>query len=300
MEFKLLRAFIEVVRQGSFSKAAETLFATQSTVSKAIKQLEDELGVALINRFKKYNVPTTAGEIVYRRGVKLLADRDDLLKELDAIRGLKQGHLRLGIAPVGSSILFAPLFAQYNQRYPGIEVELIEHGSVKLAECLRAGEIDFAGTLLSVVSEEFDCQLIRSEPLVALLASGHPLATRRSISLLELKETPFILFSRDFALYRMILDAGRRAGFEPKVVAQTSQIDFMVELVAAGLGVAFLPRMIAHERSNPQVRFPLLEGEEFQWNMAMTWRRNAYLSDAAKAWLALVREVHGTTPPLFI
>lgn len=160
MEFKLLRAFVEVVRQGSFSKAAETLFATQSTVSKAIKQLEDELGVSLINRFKKHNIPTTAGEIVFRRGVKLLADRDDLLKELDSIRGLKQGCLRLGIAPVGSSILFAPLFAQYNQRYPGIEVELIEHGSIKLAECLRAGEIDFAGALLSVISEEFDCQLI--------------------------------------------------------------------------------------------------------------------------------------------
>lgn len=293
MEFKLLRAFVEVVRQGSFSKAAETLFATQSTVSKAIKQLEYELGVPLIERFKKRNVPTTAGEIVYRRGIKLLADRDDLLKELDAIRGLKQGQLRLGIAPVGSSTLFAPLFAQYNQRYPGIEVELIEHGSVKLAECLRAGEIDFAGTLLSS-SEEFNCQLIRSEPLVALLASGHPLATRRSISLLELKDTPFILFNRDFALYRMILDAVRRAGFEPKVVAQSSQIDFMVELVAAGLGAAFLPRMIAHECSIPQVCSPLLEGDEFQWNMAMTWRRNAYLSDAAKAWLALVREVHAT------
>ncbi|KTD42288.1 LysR family transcriptional regulator [Legionella parisiensis] len=292
MEFKLLRSFIEVVRQGSFSKAAETLFATQSTVSKAIKQLEDELGVPLIDRFKKRNVPTAAGEIVYRRGVKLLADRDDLIKELAAIRGLKQGHLRLGIAPVGSSTLFAPLFAEYNQRYPGIEVELIEHGSIKLAECLRAGEIDFAGTLLSV-AEEFDCQLIRSEPLVALLASVHPLANRHTISFLELKETPFILFSRDFALYRMILDAGHRAGFEPKVVAQTSQIDFMVELVSAGLGVAFLPRMIAYERLNPQVRFALLEGDEFQWDMAMTWRHDAYLSDAAKAWLALVREVHG-------
>lgn len=289
MEFKLLRAFIEVVRQGSFSKAAETLFATQSTVSKAIKQLEEELGIPLIERFKKRNVPTTAGEIVYRRGIKLLADRDDLLKELDEIRGLKQGRLRLGISPVGSSTLFAPLFARYSQLYPGIEVELIEHGSDKLAECLRAGEIDFAGTLLPI-SEEFDCQPVRSEPLVALLASSHPLATRRSISLLELKETPFILFGSGFALHRMILDASHRAGFEPKIIAQSSQIDFMLELVSAGLGVAFLPQMIAHERSNPQIRSLLLEGSEFQWNMAMTWRRNAYLSDAAKAWLALVRE----------
>ncbi|QMT59440.1 LysR family transcriptional regulator [Legionella sp. PC997] len=294
MELKLLRAFIEVVRQGGFSKAAETLFATQSTVSKAIKQLEEDLGIPLIERFKKRSIPTAAGEIVYRRGIKLLAECDDLLKELDELRGLKQGRLRLGIAPVGSSTLFAPLFARYNQRYPGIEVELIEHGSVKLAECLRAGEIDFAGTLLTT-SDEFDSQLIRSEPLVALLASSHPLASRHAIGLSELKDTPFILFGSGFALHRIILNASHKAGFEPKVVSQSSQIDFMLELVAAGLGVAFLPRMIALEKSNPQVSYPLLKGDEFQWNMAMTWRRGAYLSEAAKAWLALVREVYVDT-----
>ncbi|KTD27039.1 MULTISPECIES: LysR family transcriptional regulator [Legionella] len=294
MEFKSLRVFIEVVRQGSFSKAAEVLFTTQSTVSKAIKQLEDELATPLIARFKRHNVPTKAGEIVYRRGLKLVADRDDLLKELDEIRGLKQGRLRLGISPVGSSTLFAPLFARYNQRYPGIEVELIEHGSDKLAQCLREGEIDFAGTLLPI-SEEFEFQLMRSEPLVALLISSHPLTTRSSISLPELKEIPFILFGSGFALHRIILDACHRADFEPKVVAQSSQIDFMLELVSAGLGVTFLPRMIATQRPSPQIHSLLLNEPELQWDMAMTWRRNSYLSEAAKAWLALVREVHVNT-----
>ncbi|ARG98456.1 LysR family transcriptional regulator [Legionella micdadei] len=291
MEIKLLKVFIEVVRQGSFSKAAEVLFTTQSTVSKAIKQLEDEVGTPLIERFKRHNIPTTAGEIVYRRGLKLIAERDDLLKELDEIRGLKQGRLRLGISPVGSSILFAPLFARYNQRYPGIEVELIEHGSDKLAECLRAGEIDFAGTLLPI-SEEFEFQLIRSEPLVGLLIASHPLATHSSVSLPELKDIPFILFGSGFALHRIILDACHRAGFEPKIVAQSSQIDFMLELVSAGLGVTFLPRMIATERNNTQIHTLLLNESELQWNMAMTWRRNSFLSEAAKAWLSLVREVH--------
>jgi DNA-binding transcriptional LysR family regulator len=292
MDFKTLRAFIEVVRQGSFSKAAQTLFSTQSTISKAIKQLEDELGLPLIDRFKTYNIPTSAGELVYNRGVQLLTLRDDLLNELDELRGLKQGRLRLGISPVGSSTLFAPLFARYSQRYPGIEVKLIEHGSDKLAECLRAGDIDFAGTLLPI-SEEFDYQPVRSEPLVALLVSSHPLASKKSISLLELKDIPFILFGSGFALHRMIADACHRAGFEPKVVAQSSQIDFMLELVSAGLGVTFLPRMVALQRHNKQMSVLLLSETELQWTMAMTWRRNCYLSEAAKAWLALVREELG-------
>ncbi|RUR09726.1 LysR family transcriptional regulator [Legionella sp. km772] len=291
MELKLVRVFVEVVRQGGFSKAAERLFSTQSTVSKAIKQLENELGLLLLERFKTHHLLTAAGEIVYRRGVKLLAEREDLLKELDEIRGLKQGRLRLGISPVGSSLFFAPLFARYNQRYPGIEVELIEHGGDKLAELLHAGDIDFAGTLLPV-SEEFDYQALHSEPLVALLVGGHPLAKKETLSLLDLKEIPFILFGSGFALHRVILDACHRAGFEPKVVAQSSQIDFMLELVSAGLGVTFLPRLVAKHRANHRVQSILLLESELQWNMAMAWRRNAYLSEAAKAWLALVKEVY--------
>ena len=291
MEFKALRVFIEVARQGGFSKAANTLFSTQSTVSKAIKQLEEDLGFLLLQRFKTHNSLTAAGDIVYRRGIKLLAERDDLLNELDEIRGLKQGRVRLGISPVGSNVLFAPLFARYSKLYPGIEVELVEHGSDKLAELLQAGDIDFAGTLLPV-PDEFEYQALRSEPLVALLNSSHPLSKSDSISLSDLKEVPFILFGSGFSLHRLILDACHSAGFEPKVVAQSSQIDFMLELVAAGLGVTFLPRMVAQQRFSAKVHSVLLNESELHWNMAMTWRRNSYLSEAAKAWLMLVQEFY--------
>jgi len=292
MEFRPLRAFVEVVRQGGFSQAAKTVFATQSTISKAVRQLEDEVGLPLLDRTGHRSVLTAAGEVVYRRGVKLLADRDDLLAELDEIRGLRRGILRLGLPPVGSSTLFAPLFAVYRQRYPGIEVRLTEHGSDQLEESLRAGEIDFAGALLPT-SEDFDWQTVRREPLVALLPSAHPLAVRPSISLAEIKATPFILFESGFTLHRVILQASRRIGFEPTIAARSSQIDFMVELVGAGLGVAFLPRMIAAQRSNAAVHHVLLDEPDTEWIMAMVWRRGAYLSTAAQAWLDLVREIHG-------
>ncbi len=175
MDFRPLRAFIEVVRQGGFSSAAKTVCATQSTVSKAVKQLEDEIGLRLLDRIGHRSVMTAAGEVVYRRGLKLLADRDDLMAEIDEIRGVRRGALRLGLPPVGSSTIFAPLFAIYRQRFPGIEVRLTEYGSDQLASVLHAGEIDFAGALLPV-SGEFEFQPVRREPLVALLPPGHPLA----------------------------------------------------------------------------------------------------------------------------
>ncbi len=294
MEFRPVRAFVEVVRQGGFSQAARTVHATQSTVSKAVRQLEETLGMPLLDRIGHRSVLTAAGEVVYRRGLKLLADRDDLLAELDAVRGLKRGTLRLGLPPVGSSTLFAPLFASYRQRYPGIEVRLVEHGSNQLLDDLRAGEIDFAGALLPT-ADDFESQSIRREPLVALLPVSHPLAKRRKLSLAELRDTPFVLFERGFALHRVVMEASRQAGFEPRVVAVSSQIDFIIELVAARLGVAFLPRMIAVSAHHPAVRVVKLEDPDTEWHMALIWRRGAWLSGAAQAWLALVREMSETS-----
>jgi len=288
MDFRALRAFVEVVRQGGFSNAAKVVFATQSTVSKAVKQLEIEVGTPLLDRLGSRNVLTAAGEVVFRRGSKLLADREDLLAEVAEVRGLKRGLLRLGLPPVGSSTLFAPLFARYRRRYPDIEVRLLEQGSDQLEAALRAGDVDLIGALRPTPAD-LDSVLVRREPLVAVLPRAHPLARRRSLRLKMLANTPFILFETGFSLHRIVLDASRRAGFEPDVVARSSQIGFMVELVASGLGVAFLPRMIARERTQPAVRSVLVEDPATEWAMSMVWRHGAFLSAASQAWLDLVR-----------
>lgn len=292
MELRTLRAFVEVVRQGGFSQAAKTVFATQSTISKAVKQLEDELGVSLLDRVGHRSTLTAAGDIVYRRALTMLAERDDMIAELDELRGLRRGTLRLGFPPLGSNTLFAPLFAVFRGRYPGVEVRLVEHGSKRLEEILLAGEIDFAGSLLPV-SEVFDAEPVRSEPLVALLPPGHPCRNARSVDFQKLATSPFILFESGFALNKVILDACDRRGFTPDIVARSAQTDFIVALVAAGLGVGFLPRMIAEQRAHPAVARVLLEEPETDWNMALIWRRGGYLSEAARAWLALTREIYG-------
>jgi DNA-binding transcriptional LysR family regulator len=289
MQFKALRAFVEVVRQGGFSQAAKAVFATQSTVSKAVRQLEDELGLPLFDRTGYRNALTDAGHIVYGRALKILAERDDLIGELDALRGLSRGTLRLGLPRVGSSILFAPLFTLYRERYPGIEIELIEHGGKRLEEILRAGDIDLAASLLPV-PDEFDWQEVKAEPLVAVLATTHPLAQTTDIDLAQLRDTPFILFEEGFNLNAIILDACQRRGFTPNVAMRSSQIDFILELAAAGVGVAFLPRLIVERTNHAPAAHLLLAEPETEWRVALIWRRGAFLPHAAQAWLDLARK----------
>lgn len=292
MELRALRAFVEVVRQGGFSHAAKAVFSTQSTVSKAVKQLEEEIGVPLLDRLGHRSTLTAAGEIVYRRALRMLAERDDLVAELDELRGLKRGTLRLGLPPVGSSTLFAPLFAAYRSRYPGVDIRLVEHGSRRLEELLLAGDIELGASLLPV-SAEFDWQAVRRESLVVLIHKENKLAHGTSLDLANAKDQPFILFETGFALNRVVLDACQRRGFTPTIAARSSQIDFIIELAAAGLGIAFMPRMIAEQRAPRSLaQLPLAEPNT-DWHVAMIWRRGGYLSHAARAWLALTRETHG-------
>lgn len=292
MELRTLRVFVEVVRQGGFSPAAKTLFSTQPTVSKAVKQLEDELGVPLLDRIGHRSQLTAAGEIVYRRALTLLAEREGLVAELDDLRGLRRGSLRLGLPPLGASTLFAPLFAIFRARYPGIDIRLTEHGSKRLEEMLLDGEVELAGSLLPA-HEGFAGQPVRREPLMAVLSRAHPLAGAESTGIAALASSPFILFEGGFALNQVLEDACARNGFAPHVAARSGQIDFIVELVGAGLGIAFLPRTIAEQRATPSIALTRLDEPGTEWWMGIVWRQGSYLSHAARAWLDITREVYG-------
>lgn len=288
MDINTLRLFIAVVREGGFSQAAKAVLSTQSTVSKAVKRLEDELDLVLIDRVAPGITLTDAGDVVLRRAQTILAERDDLLVELRELRGLKHGELRLGLPPIGSDTLFAPTFVAFRDRYPGIRIQLIERGCQDLMDLLRTGEIDLAGLLLPF-PDEFSWQDVCVEPVVAVVAAGHPLTARRSVSIAAFADSPFLLFETGFSLNQIVLAACRRSGFTPKVTARSTQVEFLFDLIAAGLGIGFLPRMMVETRQHDGIRAITLDDPDMLWHMTLAWRRGGYLSGAAKEWLRLMR-----------
>jgi len=289
MELRHLRSFVEVARQGGFSRAARTLFSTQSTVSKAIGQLEAELGEALFERLATGVRLTGAGELVYARAVAMLAEGEHMVAELADLRGMVSGRLRLGLPIFGSARLFAPLFAQYRQRHPGVEIELLEQGSARLEEAVLAGEVELAVSLLPV-PDAFAWQPVCDDPMMAVLWADHPLGGRASLKLTELAQTPLILFEQGFVLNARIETACRARGFTPEPAARSSQVDFIIALVASGLGVALLPRILTEGRDLAPLHVALVDETDLRWRAALVWRKGARLSPAARAWLALARE----------
>jgi DNA-binding transcriptional LysR family regulator len=120
-----------------------------------------------------------------------------------------------------------------------------------------------------------------------VLHPTHALARRQSLSIRELAGTPFVLYRPEFALHGHILDACKRSGFKPTVVSESSHWDFIVAMVAANLGVAFLPMMLCQQLDHRQVRPVRLSGARIPWDVALIWRRDRHLPPATRAWIEL-------------
>lgn len=289
MEFKQLRSFIEVVREGSFTQAAKTLFISQSAVSKQVAQLEESLGVTLLDRQGSQVALTAAGKVVLHRAEEMLILRNGLLRELDDLSNLARGELRLGLPMLGSDTLFAKAFAEYRRLYPNVSVHLIEGGSRAIEQAVMTGELEL-GASLTPDDPVFASQPFCDEPLDALLPADHPLAHLKEVELSQLADTPFLLYQRSFVLNDRLLQACQQVGFTPREGGRSGQADFLAALVAAGQGVVLLPQVVARALVRPGVVHVTLKAPaNLRWDIAFIWREGAYLSKAAQAWLALVR-----------
>jgi DNA-binding transcriptional LysR family regulator len=289
MELRALRYFVEVVRQQSFTAAAEQMSVTQPTISKVVKVLEDEIGSPLLLRDGRQMVLTDAGKIVYQRGREVLAAQAQLQAELDDLGTLGRGHLTVGIPAMGGA-LFTQVIAAFRHRYPKVELKLFEQGSRAIEAALLAGELELGGLLQPVNNDVFDLLPVSHHPLWLVAPTQSQWHGALRVALSELSGESFVFYGESLALNDIVLDACRQAGFTPSIAGRGGHWDFITALVAAGVGVALLPRPYCN-RLDP-AHFTVVPVEpEIPWDMALGWRRNGYLSHAARAWLDVAREL---------
>lgn len=289
MELRALRYFIEVVRQKSFTVAAEQMFVTQPTISKMVKALEDEIGSPLLLREGRQMVLTDAGQIVYQRGLDVLAAHARLEAELNDLGTFGRGTLTIGIPPMGGS-LFTPAIAAFRQRYPKVELKLFERGSKAIEAALLDGELELGGVLQPVDLATFDVLPVSRQLLWLVAQKGSRWDSMAEVPLAGLAEEPFVFYGESLALSDVVLNACREAGFAPQIVGRSGHWDFMAALVQAGVGIALLPAPYCRRLDASAFTCRPVVAPEIHWDMAVGWRRNGYLSHAARAWLDVARE----------
>jgi DNA-binding transcriptional LysR family regulator len=289
MELRALRYFVEVVKQKSFTGAAEQMFVTQPTISKMVKALEDEIGSPLLLREGRQMVLTDAGQIVYDRGLDVLAAHARLEAELNDLGTFGRGTLTIGIPPMGGT-LFTPAIAAFRQRYPKVELKLFERGSKAIEAALLDGEMELGGVLQPVDLALFDVMPVSRQLLWLVAQRGSRWDQETEISLADLAAELFVFYGESLALSDIVLNACREAGFTPTIVGRSGHWDFMAALVQAGVGIALLPAPYCRRLDADAFTCRPVVAPEIHWDMAVGWRRNGYLSHAARAWLDVARQ----------
>jgi DNA-binding transcriptional LysR family regulator len=249
-----LRVLREVVGRGSFSSAADALAYTQSAVSQQIAALEAEVGMTLLERHPRGVRPTAAGRTLVEHTEGILARLEAAETELEELAGLRGGQLRMASFPTAGATLMPLAIAEFRARHPDVELTLAEGEPEEIAPRLHAGELDLALLFeFADTSDPLAENLTRSasltrvglleDPLYLALPRQHPLARRKELRLEDLHGEAWVQTSQSSPCATHVVRCCHAAGFEPNVSFESDDYQTVQGLVAAGVGVAFIPEL---------------------------------------------------------
>ncbi|GAB4424962.1 MAG: LysR family transcriptional regulator [Chloroflexi bacterium OHK40] len=281
MELRHLRYFEAVARHSHVTRAAAELHIAQPALSKQISQLEQELGIALFDRVGRNVRLTEAGEALLPHARAVMAQVAAARAEMEERIGLRRGRATVGTPPTVGTQLLPPVLAAFNRRYPGIELRLHEAGVQTLIDLLEAGLTDVAVVTLPVEDEHLTVIPLFTEEMVVAVWPGHRLAAQGKVAVRELRDEPWLLSPENYELREATLNACAAAGFTPRVVLDGGETDTLLRFVAAGIGVALVPRL-AVQGTTDLVPLTVCD-QTLTRSLGIVWRGDRVASPAARA-----------------
>ncbi len=294
MDIRHLEYFVEVARSLSFTKASRNLHISQPSISKMVKILEDELGVQLLYRSSRQIELTDAGRAVLGKAQEILASFQNLTSELDDVIEMKKGIIRIGIPPIVGASFFPKIIGEFKKEYPLVDIQLTEVGTKNIEIGVEDGTLD-VGIVCSLPTKvnTFNMFTLLKDPLMVVVYPDHPLAEFQEVDITSLREENFVLYRQDFSLHDRIIEQCSRHGFYPRIICESSQRDFMVEMVAAKLGITMLPQRICQELDKRKIKVIGFSNPEVFLELSIIWKKDRYLSFAAREWLEYTNKSFG-------
>jgi DNA-binding transcriptional LysR family regulator len=247
VELRHLRYFVAVAEERHFGRAAERLHMAQPPLSQQIRQLEDELGVRLLDRTTRRVELTAAGSAYLRRARALLAGVDDAGEEVRRVAAGLQGRLVVGCVGSATYSLLPALARRLHEELPDVDVSFRgEMLGPQQAAALLDREIDLALLRPPVDEPSLRLSRVREERLIVALPDGHRLASRRRLGVADLRGEDLVVHTaRGSVMYGAVVALFRDAGFEPRIRHEVAETSTLVTFVAAGLGVAVVPEPVS-------------------------------------------------------
>lgn len=300
MNLQDLRYLVAVADHRHFGRAAEACFVSQPTLSTQIKKLERELGVELIERNPRQIMLTSVGESIVERARVVLRETDNIREVARRATDPEAGSLRIGLFPTLAPYLLPHVVPVLHDRFPKLELLLVEEKSAVVHQRLRDGQLDVGLLALPVHDDHLQCEPLFTEEFVLAVPTGHPLSQVQGTVSTSVLGDNVLLLEEGHCLRDQALSVCQLAGAEERSGFRATSLETLRQMVAAGVGVTLLPELAVEPPvpASPDITLVRFDEPVPKRQIAMFWRRTSayaeFLPEVADAIREVVNSLVGT------
>ncbi|KRG67382.1 transcriptional regulator [Stenotrophomonas chelatiphaga] len=281
MNLRDLKYLVALADHRHFGKAAAACFVSQPTLSTQIRKLEEELGLPLVERAPRKVMLTPAGVDAAARARVIVAEVEQMKEAARRSRDPEAGAVRLGIFPTLGPYLLPHVIPRIRERFPQLELLLVEEKSDVLLARLREGKLDAALLALPVLDDQLHTEFLFEEPFLLAVSAQHPLANRRQLDVQELSAQRLLLLEDGHCLRDQALEVCRLFGANEKSEFRATSLETLRQMVAADVGITLMPTLSVKPpvpRSDNIRLLDLVGDNPPSRRIAMAWRRSSAMN----------------------
>lgn len=283
-----LRAFIALIEEGSFTRAARRVHLSQPAFSALVQSLEDSFGARLFDRTTRRVTPTAEGRLLEESARRLLADLDEMVSDFRDHAQHRKGRVSVAALPSLAAGWLPQVLAEFNRRYPGVEIALTDTLSEQCKSLVRARRADLALATAAPGEQDLASEFLCADEFHLVCREDHPLARRRNIALADLASYPFVHLSRSSSVRQHL-----EAAFHPvqmRTIAEVEHLATVTGLVAAGLGITVVPALTLFQFERKGLVVQPLKLPGLHRELVILRRKDESLSANAQALMQLMLE----------
>ncbi len=289
-----LRVFLAVAGERNFSRAGDAVALTQPAVSRAILELESQVGLKLLDRTTREVVLTDAGQSLAARLERVLDELDQTLLDVRGMASARRGKVRVASSPTLSAQLMPACIAACARQEPDIQLVLLDRIQQDALDSVRTGEVDFGVVIEPSSTDDLTAETILNDPFVLVVPAVHALAARKTVRWSALAGHPLVLLDHASGSRRLIDDALATHGVQAEVAQQLGHPTTVFRMVEAGIGISVMPALAVPPGGlGTLVALPLVP--RIERRVMLVHRRNRAPSPLAQRVWQLVRETAAAT-----
>lgn len=290
MNIQSVEYFIQIADSKSYSVAAKKIYVAQSSLSTAVKKLEEELSVKLFNYDGKSLRLTMEGERFYELAKDFLLSYQLFSESAKKITDDVFGTINILLPIMISDIFFAEPIAEFQRRYPDVKINVTNRGGYQTQNLISVNEYDIGVTVKPLIQNTFECIDIVQSSMVLAVHESHPLANRSQVTYEELVYEKFLSYEEDSVLYQNLLSKTKEAGYVPQISLKAAETLLLLSLVEQGNGVLVVPECVVGYRKYSKIKVIPIKGEEDGYQLIMIYNKDKYLSTASQAFIDFIKE----------